>query len=170
MATNLTTIQRAAFRGLTAIQKLNIWSFGARRCLLRAGGIEISDTAVIAADVTFTPGSIKVGKNVFINRGCLIDGSGGITIGENVRLAFNVALVTSSHKMGESFRRAGALVREPVFIGDGAWIGAAALVMPGVSISQGVVVGAGSIVTKDLHKDALYLGTPASFVRSLEIS
>jgi len=124
---------------------------------------------VVAADVTFTPGSIKIGENAFINRGCLIDGSGGVTIGENVRLAFNVSLITSSHEIGKSLRRAAELVREPVSIGDGAWIGASALVMPGVEISSGVVVGAGSVVTKDLHKDAVFVGVPARFLRDLEV-
>ena len=40
--------------------------------------------------------------------------------------------------------------------------------MPGVTIGNGVVVGAGSLVTKDLEDNAIYLGRPASLYRKLE--
>nr|WP_269726648.1 hypothetical protein [Rhodococcus sp. R1101] len=42
------------------------------------------------------------------------------------------------------------------------------MIMPGVSIGAGAVIGANSLVTEDCAPNALYVGSPARWVRDLE--
>ena len=39
--------------------------------------------------------------------------------------------------------------------------------MPGVTIGDNVIIGAGSVVTKDLERDSIYIGRPAIKVKDL---
>jgi maltose O-acetyltransferase len=110
---------------------------------------------------------LTVGDRVFINSGLTVDGFERVTIGDACWLAVNVTLLTSSHRVGETDRRAGEIISAPITIGEGCWLGAGVTVLPGVTIGPGCVVGAASVVTKDLEANGLYVGSPARFVRPL---
>ena len=96
-----------------------------------------------------------------------MDGFEQVTIGDECWLAVNVTLLTSSHRIGGTDRRAGEITSAPITIGDGCRLGAGVTVLPGVTIGPGCVVGAASVVTRDLEANGLYVGSPARFVRSL---
>lgn len=49
-------------------------------------------------------------------------------------------------------------------VGDNVFIGVNSIIMPGVSIGNNVVIGAGTVVTKDLPNDGVYVGVPAKRV------
>lgn len=80
----------------------------------------------------------------------------------------NVHFINGTHEIGDNKRRAGKGITKKIVVKSGAWIGADTITMPGVTIGNGVVVGAGSLVTKDLEDNAIYLGRPASLYRKLE--
>jgi acetyltransferase-like isoleucine patch superfamily enzyme len=48
-------------------------------------------------------------------------------------------------------------------------IGAASIILGGVTIGENAMVGAGSLVTKDIPDNELWYGSPAKFIRKLEI-
>jgi UDP-2-acetamido-3-amino-2,3-dideoxy-glucuronate N-acetyltransferase len=50
---------------------------------------------------------------------------------------------------------------------QGASIGANATILPGLSIGRGAMVGAGSLVTKDVPANELWIGSPARFHRNI---
>ena len=111
---------------------------------------------------------LTVGNRVFLNARLTVDGFERVTIGDDCWLAVNVTLLTSSHQIGESARRAGDITSAPITIGDGCWLGAGVTVLPGVTIGPGCVIGAASVVTKDLEANGLYVGSPTRLVRLLE--
>jgi maltose O-acetyltransferase len=90
-----------------------------------------------------------------------------VSIGSNVFLAHDVALLTNTHEMGPSAQRAARTIGEPIVIEDGCWLGARVTVLPGVTIGRGCVIAAGALVTADCEADGLYLGIPARRVRTL---
>lgn len=137
-----------------------------RVALVRASGWRIERTSTIFGaprvfGVPPTAGRIVVGHEVRINLGCTFELSDTITIGNGVSIGPNVTVLTSSHQLGGSGARAGAMSFGPVTIGDGAWIGAGSTVLSGVTIGPGAVVGAGSTINKDVPADSLVIGVPA---------
>jgi maltose O-acetyltransferase len=127
-----------------------------RRCFVR-GGLQIQES------FQFT-----LGNDVFINNGCIFDGSARIEIGDRVQFGFQVTLVTGDHLIGPPESRAGEHRARPIRIEEGAWIGARATILPGVIIGRGAVVAAGAVVTRDVPANALVAGVPAKVLRVLE--
>lgn len=109
-----------------------------------------------------------MGGGTFINYNCWFDLGDDIIIEENCNIAMNVHFINGTHEIGDNKRRAGKGITKKIVVKSGAWIGADTIIMPGVTIGNGVVVGAGSLVTKDLEDNAIYLGRPASLYRKLE--
>lgn len=137
--------------------------------LLRLTGMDI-------AGCTIEPGSRFLGRNVsigscsFINDSGWFDNSATITIGSNVAIGREVAIITRTHAIGRAAFRASVLIDAPVSIGNGAWLGARVTILPGVTIGSGCVVAAGAVVVKDCEPDGLYAGVPARRVRDLQAS
>ena len=108
------------------------------------------------------PSQIKLGSNVVINRGVLLDGRGGpLTIGDNVDIAQDTVIWTLGHDPHDDYHRDKP---GPVTIGDYAWIGHRAIIMPGVTIGRGAVVAAGAVVTRDVPPMAIVGGVPAKVI------
>ena len=101
---------------------------------------------------------IKIGKFTHINHGCLLDGRGGISIGDDVSISFNTSIFTGSHKIDDS-RFPGKFY--PVRIENHVYIGANATILQNVTIGEGAVVAAGSVVTKNVEPYTVVAGVPA---------
>lgn len=108
--------------------------------------------------------NIHIGKNVFINGGCLFMARGGITIEDDAQIAANVEFISNNHDPYERM----VLLYKPVLIRQGAWIGAGAAILPGVSVGRYAIVGAGSVVTKDVGDYEVVVGNPARLVKTLD--
>src|SRR3954451_24374465 len=107
--------------------------------------------------------NLTLGKNVFINIGCRLQDTGGITIGDGSLIGHGSTLTTLNHHVDPD-RRADMLPA-PIRIGRKVWLGAAVTIVPGVTIGEGAVVGAGAVVTKDVPADAIVAGVPARLIR-----
>ncbi|HET9691261.1 MAG TPA: DapH/DapD/GlmU-related protein [Acidimicrobiales bacterium] len=141
--------------------------FGLRARLLAAAGFAVDPTAFVGSGHVVQGDALSIGPRSFVNDGCLFDCTAPITVGADVHLAQRVCLLTSTHRIGGHGRRGGRPYAEPITIGDGAWIGAAALVLPGVTVGAGAVVAAGAVVTADVPADTLGAGVPWRPVRDL---
>jgi len=110
---------------------------------------------------------LKVGSNVSIMNGCIIDPSHcwHIEIGNHVTLAPRVHILAhdASTKLFLNYTRIAN-----VKIGNYCFIGAGTIILPGVTIGDHVVIGAGSVVTKDIPEDSLAVGVPAKKICSLK--
>jgi len=115
------------------------------------------------------PGKVTVGDGTVINRRCLLDLRGGITLGCNVSLSPEVMLITSGHLKDDP---AFGVRDRPIVIEDYAWIGSRATVLPGVTIGKGAVVAAGAVVTRSVAPYDVVGGVPAKKIgeRSRELS
>jgi len=110
----------------------------------------------------YTRGQISIGDHSIIDRDCVLDGRGKITIGENVNIAPEVIILTAYHDP-DSDDFSG--IHKPVVIEDYAWVATRAMILPGVTIGQGAVVAAGSVVTKDVEPKSIVAGNPARCIR-----
>lgn len=130
-----------------------------RRPLLKLGKMKIGKGSFIMRKCYFMNANfLTIGEYSHINRGCLIDARGRITIGDNVSISHNVNIVTGSHD-AQSPNFIG--VFKPIVIKDYAWLGVGCTILQGVTIGKGAVVAAGAVVTKDIGDYEIVGGIPA---------
>jgi len=143
-----------------------------RASILRQIGFQIGLRTLVAGTPRITGGekpyahNLRIGSDCVIGLGCEFEIGTIITIGNHVKLDYEVMILTTTHELGPRDHRAGALVRNPVTIEDGAWIGFRSLVLPGVTIGTGAIVEPCSVVSKSVLPHARVAGNPA---RQLEI-
>jgi len=111
---------------------------------------------------------LKVGTDLNMQEGCIIDGSHSyhIEIGNNVTLAPNVHILAHDASTWDFL---GYTKIKNVKIGNRVFIGASSIVMPGVTIGNDVIIGAGSVVTKDIPDNCIYAGNPAKFMMHADV-
>jgi maltose O-acetyltransferase len=138
-----------------------------RRWLLERRGHRIARDARINSGTIVFGTHLTVGPRAFINRDCEIQADVSVTIASHVHFGPGVRVITTSHEVGPSRRRAGERYSKPVAIGPGAWIGAGCQILPGVTVGEGAIVAAGSVVTGDVAANTLAGGVPARTIRAL---
>lgn len=104
---------------------------------------------------------VIIGNNVTIKSGVQI--WDGITIEDNVCVGPNVTF--TNDKFPKSKNPDWELKK--TLIKEGASIGANSTVLPGIEIGRNSLIGAGSVVTKNVPDNELWIGNPAKFVRKL---
>jgi len=110
--------------------------------------------------------NITVGKNVFINAGCMFQDQGGVFIDDGVLIGHNVTFATLNHDEIPNKRQ--NLHPAPIKIGKNVWIGSNATILQGVTIGNGAIIGAGAIVTKSIPENCVALGIPARVTRKVK--
>lgn len=88
--------------------------------------------------------------------------TGNCIIGDDVFISTTVGMANDNLNAGRSY--AEEEVKGPR-IYNGAVIGVGATLLPGVIIGEKSVVGAGSVVTKNVERETLVMGVPATFRR-----
>lgn len=112
-------------------------------------------------DSSLVIGQVKVGSNCWVGPYTILDGSGGLEIGDFSTISAGVQLY--SHDNIKSTLSAGKLPieREKLSIGKNTYIGPNAIVAKGISIGNFCVIAAGSFVNKSFPDFSLIAGTPA---------
>jgi acetyltransferase-like isoleucine patch superfamily enzyme len=105
-------------------------------------------------------GSVHVGKNTWIGPNVILDGSGGLVIGDFVSISAGVQIYTHhtvarSTSMGQE-----PIERKRTVIGSGVYIGPNCVIQMGVTIGDRAIIGAMSIVNRDIPADSKCHGTP----------
>lgn len=101
---------------------------------------------------------LSIGAYSHINRDCIVDARGTITIGNNVSISHRVNIMTGGHDARSSDFMG---VFKPIVIDDYAWLGVDCTILQGVTIGKGAVVSAGAVVTKDVAPYSIVAGVPA---------
>lgn len=154
--------------------------------------LSIGEKSMIDSSFVFETesGHISVGNRVHIGGGTQLISRDGITIGNDVIIAWNctiydhnshsvlweerkddVTLEWESAKSGNSplCNKNWSVVKSaPIHICDKAWLGFGVTVLKGVTIGEGAVVAAGSVVTKDVPSYTVVGGNPAAVIRTLD--
>ena len=134
-------------------------SYGLRIFFLKIWIKKIGKHTAISRNVEFkSPQYITIGSNTTINSKAIIDGRGGLIIGDNVDIAEYANIWTLEHDYNSPNYDA---ISGKVVIEDYVWIASRATILPGVTIGKGAVVAAGSIVTKDVPAYTVVAGVPA---------
>jgi serine acetyltransferase len=101
---------------------------------------------------------VVIGARSIVGPQSILDGRGGLVIGEDVNISGRAQLWSAQHDWrSPDF----AYVTDRVRVDDHVWIGPNVVVLPGVTIGRGAVVAAGAVVTADVDPMGLYGGVPA---------
>lgn len=111
-----------------------------------------------------------VGKNCYIGDGVYFDLANRVVIHDNVIVAGRTSFITHtncnrSKTLSELFPRQ----CQTVEVDHDVWIGFGATILAGVKIGAHCVVAAGAVVTGNLAGGAVYAGTPARLMRTLDL-
>jgi maltose O-acetyltransferase len=124
-------------------------------------GVEFGDTVYVEF-----PDRITVGNYTYIGPWVKIYGRGGLHIGDNVMIAPEVLIMTSTHRYNNASMVPYDNVEllRPVSVGNGVWLGQRCILMPGVEIAEGAIVAAGAVVTKSCNSGEIIGGNPARVI------
>lgn len=113
------------------------------------------------------PARISVGRRSTIPNWSVLDGRGGLKIGDDCLLGFENVILTSTHESSSIHLpiREQGMYEAPVHIGDDVWTGCRVVVLPGVTIGSHAIVGAGTVVAKDVPEWSIVGGVPARVIR-----
>jgi acetyltransferase-like isoleucine patch superfamily enzyme len=122
---------------------------------------------------------ISIGDYVVIRPGTFLFadptvGGGGISIEDKVLIGPGVHFYTNNHEFSD--------VDLPIYdqgyptptksnsilLKKGCWIGASVIILPGVEVGENAVIGAGTVVTKSVPPNVVFLGNPGKIIRSLK--
>ena len=112
-------------------------------------------------------GAVSVGENCWIGPNVILDGTGGLSIGDHVDISAGVQIY--SHDTVDRATSGGVdpVAYAPTRIGSRVYIGPQAVIQMGVTIGDNVVIGAMSFVNRDIPTGARAWGIPAT-VRSAD--
>ena len=109
-------------------------------------------------------GKPKIGKNVWVGPFVVLDGTGGLTIGDGCDISCGVMIFTHSTHLRCVSKKNMDTEKKPVKIGNYVYVGSGAIVLPGVAIGDNSVIGAGAVVSKDVPALSVVMGVPAKIV------
>lgn len=149
----------------------------------KGGRVKIGNDCLVAGMIATERETsiVKIGDNVNVGGGTVIDCVGSITIEDDVLVSYQVVIQDSdNHSVRYSIRKNdtrdwlnnqthdwSTTPQKAVKISRGAWLGARSIILKGVTIGVGSVVAAGSVVTKDVPDWTIVAGNPARIVRQL---
>lgn len=152
---------RYLYRLILLLKATNFKKIRKGKNLVVANGVKIYPTKFI-----------KIGDNVMIGRDVIIStsksGRSPIKIGNDVMIAHRTLIIGGNHDFSSTnipMNRQGEGVQGPIIIENDVWIGAGSIITTGVKLGTGSIIGAGSVVTKDIPKYSIAVGSPARVIK-----
>lgn len=134
--------------------------------LLRWYGCKVGRESKIVGPI-YINNPIEIGNECWVGKNLQVHGNGKVIIGDRCDIAPDVTILTGSHEIGTTERRAGEGKVLYVSIGNGCWIGARSTILGNTTINDGVVVATCSCVIRNVESNVLVAGVPAKTVRKL---
>jgi len=121
----------------------------------------------------------QIGKNCNINAHCFIENDVimgdnvtikcGVSVWDGLRIADHVFVGPNVTFINDNYPRSKQYPDKflETVIEEGASIGAGSIILGGLRIGKNAMIGAGSVVTKNVPDNELWLGNPARFVKNI---
>ncbi len=111
-------------------------------------------------------GTLRVGAKAVFGRHTIVNSYLDVEIGPGALIADYVYIGDFDHRYDDLDRpiKDQGIVKTPVRIGGGCWLGVKATVLRGCTVGDGAVVGANSVVTRHVPAATVVVGAPAKVV------
>lgn len=131
------------------------------RILVGTGGFKLGDWGVIHNDVlALGQGPKRIGHNFWVGQHALLDSTGGLEIGDGVRVGA-YSQVWTHVASGELIEGCTLFASRPTVIEDEVWLVGSCIVGSGRKLGRRSVCLIGSNVTRDTIDGLVYAGNPA---------
>jgi acetyltransferase-like isoleucine patch superfamily enzyme len=109
---------------------------------------------------SYVYGDVAVGRHTWIGPFTLLDGSGGLTIGDYCSISAGVQIYTHDSVRWALSGGKAEYDRSPVAIGNCCYVGPQAVIAKGVVVGDHCVIGANSFVNRGIAPFTIAYGTP----------
>lgn len=117
-------------------------------------------------DSCYIFGEVTVGKNTWVGPFTILDGSGGLQIGDFCSISAGVHIYTHDTVKWATSGGTAPYEYASVKIGDRCYIGPHSIIASDVEIGDGSIVGANSFVNKSFPAGSKIAGSPAKLIDS----
>jgi putative colanic acid biosynthesis acetyltransferase WcaF len=104
------------------------------------------------------PWNVEVGDWSALGEDVLLYSLGKVRIGRSVTLSYRSHVCAGTHDLNDPTL---PLLKPPVTIEDGVWVGTEAFIGPNICVGAGAVVGARAVVVKNVAPLDIVAGNPA---------
>lgn len=132
------------------------------RFICAGGDIEIGDwTTLHDRCLVMSGAGLKVGQHGWFGQNAILDGTGGLTIGNGVRVGM-YSQIWSHVAAGEQIEGCTLYGERPVVLEDDVWLVGSCIVASGVTLGKRTVALIGSNITKSWPASTVLAGSPAA--------
>lgn len=132
------------------------------RFICAGGDIEIDDWTTLHDRCLVMSGQgVRVGQHCWFGQNAILDGTGGLTIGNGVRVGM-YSQIWSHVAAGEQIEGCTLFGERPVVIENDVWLVGSCIVASGVTIGARTVALIGSNITKSWPENMVIAGSPAA--------
>ena len=105
---------------------------------------------------------VRIGKNVEIGYLVMIDNlyPSKVSIGDNTTITYGVTILAHDNAKYYTGKSSKPTVVNTI-IGNNCFLGINSIILPGIKVNDGAIVGSGSIVTKNVPSNKVFVGNPA---------
>lgn len=121
----------------------------------------IVNDGVVIGDGTLIGEYTYIGKDSIIGHDCRI--LYHVTISKDALIGNHVFIGPNTSLLNDKYPP--SIKSEPVTIDDGVVIGGGCTILPGVHLMKNCMIGAGSVVTRNVFPDNIFMGNPARFYK-----
>lgn len=118
---------------------------------------------------SYVYGDVRVGKHTWIGPYTLLDGSGGLTIGDYCSISAGVHIYTHDTVRWALSGGKADYEHAPVSIGSCCYIGSQTVIAKGVTIGDHCLIGACSFVNRDIPANSIAVGVPCRPMGRVEL-
>jgi len=111
--------------------------------------------------LSYIYGKVQIGSDTWVGPMTLLDGSGGLEIGDNCSISAGVHLYTHDTVKKRLTRGQVGGEKAPIKIGSNCYIGPQTVIASGVTLGDFCIVGANSFVSQSFPSHSVIMGTPA---------
>ncbi len=126
-------------------------------------GSSIYDSAMVI-------GQVEVGENVWIGPNSIIDGSGGLVIGNYSTISSGVQIYTHDNVKQTLSSGKMPIERLPVNIGKNVYVGPNSIITKNVTVGDFCVIAASSFINKNIPSNSIVMGQPGKIAGIVEFN